>query len=277
MIDWILGDRFQPLANFTYAPVNKALHDYASYPNTLNLDLLRDGDIIYTQGFHDYKKELLRIIDGSKRVVLVSHNCDEGIDDSYVLPDNVIRWYAQNVNVVNPRIEALPTGMQNDRHFPELRKKEKIEKKLEEKKNLRNLVYIDHRIWTHPDARLKPYELLSGKPWATLKSDADNVPFDEYMDNVYNHKFVISPRGNGMQTHRPWEALHLGCIPIEIMSINNSFFTELPICFVNDWEEVTEDFLNSEYERIRNRTWKMEMLTFEYWKNRIKESAKKIL
>jgi hypothetical protein len=86
---------------------------------------------------------------------------------------------------------------------------------------------------------------------------------------VYNHKFVISPEGNGIDTVRTWECLYMGTIPIEKRNINNQFFTDLPICFVNTWEEITEDFLNQEYERIKNATWKMQMLTFEYWKYRI--------
>jgi len=74
--------------------------------------------------------------------------------------------------------------------------------------------------------------------------------------------------GNGIATHREWETLYMGTIPIQKKDLNNRFFTELPICFVNEWEEITEDLLNKEYERIRNSTWKIEMLTFEYWKNK---------
>ena len=144
--------------------------------------------------------------------------------------------------------------------------------KLNEEKNIRNLVYMDHRVWTWPEARKRPYEVLGNKPWVTSKTDEDKVPFEGYLDNLYNHRFAICPRGNGIATHRPWEAMYMNTIPIEIRNTDNRFYTDMPICFINDWEELTEDFLNSEYDRIKNLDWNREMLTFEYWKNKILNS-----
>jgi hypothetical protein len=61
----------------------------------------------------------------------------------------------------------------------------------------------------------------------------------------------------------------LNTIPIEKRNINNQFYIDLPICFVNNWDEITEDFLNSEYERINNIEWNYDKLTFSYWKEKI--------
>ena len=95
-----------------------------------------------------------------------------------------------------------------------------------------------------------------------------------YIDKIYNHKFVLSPEGNGTDTHRTWEILYLKSIPIEKRNINNQFFTDLPICFVDDWEEITEDFLNKEYDRINSIKWNLEKLDFNYWKNKILSNVK---
>jgi hypothetical protein len=267
--DWIVGNRFQEIAKFTYAPEIRPDSDYCNFSNTLDLNLLQDGDTIYTQGYSHYKRQLLEIIRGSKRVILISHAVDDSLDASYGIPDNVIKFYAMNVNVVSPCIEALPAGLEIDIRDLGVHKKEKMVAKMQEERNIRNLVYMDHRIWVNPAERLRPYEILQGKSWVTAKTDADAVPYDGYLDNLYNHKFSICPMGNGISTFRPWEALYMGTIPIERRNINNQFFTELPICFINDWDELTEDFLNKEYERIKNTTWKMKMLTFEFWKNKI--------
>ena len=35
----------------------------------------------------------------------------------------------------------------------------------------------------------------------------------------------------------------MGSIPIELRNLNNRFYIDLPICFVDDWKEVTESFL----------------------------------
>ena len=61
----------------------------------------------------------------------------------------------------------------------------------------------------------------------------------------------------------------MGSIPIEKRNINNQFYTDLPICFVDDWKDITLEFLGSEYERIKKGTWNMKKLTFEYWRNKI--------
>jgi hypothetical protein len=84
------------------------------------------------------------------------------------------------------------------------------------------------------------------------------------------HKFMACPEGNGIDTHRTWECLYIGCIPVMKRSVFTSFFEHLPICFVNNWEEITEDFLNKEYERISKIPWGRQELSFEYWKNKIK-------
>ena len=98
--------------------------------------------------------------------------------------------------------------------------------------------------------------------------------FDEYLDNVYNHKFVICSEGNGIDTHRTWETLYSGSIPIEKINKNNRFFNDLPICFVNDWEEITDDFLNSEIDRINKNIFNIDKLNFSYWENKIKNYLK---
>jgi hypothetical protein len=72
-----------------------------------------------------------------------------------------------------------------------------------------------------------------------------------------------------MDTHRVWEALYLGCIPVMKKDINNQFYTDLPICFVNDWDDITKDFLLMERACIKTRSWNMDKLNFSYWKNKI--------
>lgn len=268
-MDWIQGHKFQQMSTWTFKPHDTAPCDYYCYSNTLDLSKLKDGDIIYTQGFTHYKHALLNIIRGTKNVILISHNCDNPVDDSFDIPDNVIIWYAQNVTTMHPKVSGIPTGLENDIRDFGKNKKEKMLAKMNETKNIKNLVYIDHRIGVNPAERTRPYQVLSNKPWVTAKTDTDNVSYDVYLDNLYNHKFVICPWGNGISTHRPWEAMYMNTIPIERRDTNNRFYRDMPICFINDWDELTEDFLNNEYNRIINLDWDKEMLTFAYWKNKI--------
>ena len=107
----------------------------------------------------------------------------------------------------------------------------------------------------------------------TTETGVNGKGFENYINNVNSHLFVFSPRGNGIDTHRTWECLYMNTIPIEKRNINNQFYTDLPICFVNDWEEVTEDFLSKEYIRIKTNECNLDKLNFEYWKTKILNNA----
>ncbi len=281
-MDFIQGNKFTTIADFTFSPPVKFMDDYYNLPNTLDISRLKDKNTIFTTPF--YAKELFNVIRHlPQKFVIITHNGDnfvgnDGVGymdgkghhirtDYFTIPDNVIKWYATNVNTAHPKVEAIPSGLENDKWNKEKRKKERMVETLQLPKNIRNLVYMDHSTTWNIGERVKLYDILGNKPWVTALRLGAN--FERFLDNVYNHKFVICPRGNGIATHREWETLYMGTIPIQKKDLNNRFFTELPICFVNEWEEITEDFLNKEYERIRNNTWKMEMLTFEYWKNKI--------
>ena len=50
-------------------------------------------------------------------------------------------------------------------------------------------------------------------------------------------------------------------------------FTDLPICWIDDWSEVTPEFLESEYKRITQSTWNLEKLNFSYWAKLIQTHA----
>ena len=96
------------------------------------------------------------------------------------------------------------------------------------------------------------------------------------------HAFVVSPRGNGIDTIRTWEALMLGCIVI-VRRIETSMpapieelYAHLPVVMIDTWSEVTREFLAkilSEFaKRSANNEFRYEKLSMKYWIEQI-ESA----
>lgn len=210
--------------------------------------------------------------------ILVSHNSDGKILDydtqfganvNYI-PNNLIKWYGQNVCINHEKVKSIPIGLENTIWFPEIRKYDKISQIVTEKKNIRNLLYVNHNINTNPIEREKPYEIFRNKSWVTLINGSNGFNFNDYLNNIYNHKFVLCPEGNGTDTHRTWETLYLNTIPIEKRNVNNQFYTDLPICFVDDWDEINEIFLENEHERITRLKWNNNKLKFSYWESLIK-------
>ena len=268
MTDYITGEKFKTIADYQYAPGVKNGEDYDNLQNSLDINKLKDFDIIYTHTF--YVKQLFDVISRvDKKLIIITHNSDQNIDDSYIVPDNVVRWFAQNVNVISPKIESIPIGLENNRWFLSERKKEKMaEKYYKERMHMKNLVYINHNVANNPVQRGGIYELFQGKGWATIKDGRNGHAFDNYLDNVYNHKYMICPEGNGMDTHRTWECLYMGTIPIEKRNINNAFHADMPILLVDDWKEITEKYLLEIWPVLfcnRNK----KKLNFEYWKCKI--------
>jgi len=269
-MDWIQGDKFKLMTDFTYAPMQKVKDDYDCLENWFDLSSLKGHDIIYTHTM--YVKQLFNCLSKlNGEFVVVTHNSDDNIDETYNIPVNVLRWFTTNVNVLNNKIESIPIGLENNRWFKSTHKKEKMLDKLKQCKTQRNLLYINHNVCTNTKERLKPYQLFANKTWCTIEEGKNGNDFNNYLDNLYNHTFMICPQGNGMDTHRTWECLYMQTIPIEKWNLNNRYYyKDFPICYVHEWEEITEDFLRAEYERISKILWNKEKLNFKYWSNKIK-------
>ena len=267
-MDWITGDKFKSLG-VNFAPEKKQPGDYDGLVNSFSVI----NEINYVYSHTIYVSELIETIKDIDAVfVLITHNGDVNVNIN--VPDNVLIWWTQNVASEDPRMQSIPIGLENDRWFKEVKKKEKMLAKMQEPHNelTGNLVYMNFNVGTNTAKRLQPYRTFKDKSWVTVNMGCNGQRFDEYLDGIYNHKFVICPEGNGMDTHRTWECLYMGSIPIEKINTNNKFYADLPICFVEDWEQVTENFLEKEYIRINNLIWNHSKLGFEYWKEKINAS-----
>ena len=104
------------------------------------------------------------------------------------------------------------------------------------------------------------------------KSDGVNIAdlHPVYQRNRH-YPLWLSPRGNGLDCHRTWEALYLDAIPIVWHSTLDSLYANLPIIIIHDWKEVNEEFLRVklkeiarkklqqpsvyQYEKLRNTFW----------------------
>jgi len=275
LANMITGEKFCTIADHIFSPnIDVGVEDYNPLKNTYNPYNIKDGDIIYSHTM--YAQLLLDAVGGlSKKVILITHNGDINIGNSFSVPDNVFKWFSQNVNVFHEKIESIPIGLENDRWFKDIHKKEKMIAKLQEPRKYKNLVYMNHNIATNPSKRLEPYRILEGKSWVTTDRGTNGQRFDEYLDNIYNHKFVVCPEGNGIDTHRIWETLYMDSIPIVGDNITAELlYTYFPCIVTHEgWEGLDDISLNWEFyhlNKIKSTTdVHNEMLTFKYWENRI--------
>ena len=92
----------------------------------------------------------------------------------------------------------------------------------------------------------------------------------DYLSNIAKSIFCISPPGNGVDCHRVWECLFLKTIPVIKWDICYEQFKHLPILFIEDWNQVTPEFLISKIPTfaclLQNSLPELNML---YWKHKI--------
>ena len=93
----------------------------------------------------------------------------------------------------------------------------------------------------------------------------------ESWENQSNYAFVLSPHGNGLDCHRTWEALILGCIPIVKKSPIDVLYEGLPVLIVDEWSEINEDLLKATVEKWKQIPISYYKLTLSYWINKIKQ------
>jgi hypothetical protein len=267
MIDWITGEKFVHTADLVYYP--KGAKDCNPLVNTYCPCALKERTIIYTHTMyvHQLFDEIRKL---KAEFVIVTHNCDANVDDSYNIPDNVVRWFTQNVDTVNPKVESIPIGLENDKWFKAVNKKTKMEELMSRPHQHKNLVYLNSNVKTNPQERQPLYDIFSDKHWVTTVHGINGVEFDTYLENIHSHPFVFCPDGNGIDTHRLWETLYMGSIPIVKRGINTEFYKDFPICYVDNWGEVTQEFLHDALQRAALLPWYRAMLEFEYWKNKIR-------
>jgi|FAXJ01.1.fsa_nt_gi hypothetical protein len=276
-MNFICGDRFVELADFVYTIDNP--DDYYKHPNTFDLKDIEAFDgvpIIYTLT-GNAKPILAELTNTTKRVILITHSADVPVDKALynLAPPNVSCWFAQNVACHEDRLHAIPIGIENAqrKEFHHHDKPKRLLAQMAKEKTCKNLVYLNCSAWTNTDERMPLYKHLESKPWVTTIKNPNIFNFDEYIFNIHRHKFVACPSGNGIDTHRTWESLYLDSIPIEKKNFNNAFWADLPICFVNNWEDIDEDFLNAEYARIMSKEWNLDKLEFSFWEQLIRYRA----
>jgi hypothetical protein len=231
--------------------------------------------IIYAHIHH--VERLFKEMKIDHKIILVTHNSDYSLDQKLfnLRPNNIIKWYSQNIMLDHPMVKSIPIGLENERWFAEIQKKNKILNKIKEPKNYINLMYMNHNVGTNRNERLPPYQLFGGQPWVSRAQRFNGQNFNDYIHNVYNHKFVLCPNGNGVDTHRLWETLYLNSIPIVSESININFYRDLPIVIVKDWKSITKTFLEESFKEITdkklNGEYNLSKLNISYWINKIKD------
>lgn len=271
--DFLNHRNFSKLCDFVFAQNN--------FPDTpgegiITVDVnrnvvLKNGDLIYTK--YEYLPLLFDILRNQNIITdvkLISHESDNGVTKQLFdsRPSCVSRWYAMHVEYEHENLISLPAGLSH-RYYgkthivnPPINKRQISEKKL---------LYINHRIETFPAGRKWIYEKFKTNDWCT--ADEPNLTLEEYKNKLEMHKFILCPRGNGVDSCRVWECLYYGIIPIVEDHINFKTLNDLPAIRVPSFSVVTKEFLLEQEEIFKTKEFNLEKLKASWWINKIREGT----
>lgn len=205
--------------------------------------------------------------------VLVSHNADNLVDHrfrEFLAHPRLIRWYAQNVSpaFVHPKIVSLPIGVANAQ-WPhgDLAGFHRI---AGETPTRDIILYANFAPDTASVLRKGVIGGLAGNPAVVWE---ERAPVDRYWRALRRSRFVAAPRGNGLDTHRLWEALYLGAVPVVDAEDRPACCEGLPVLTTKNWATLDAATLNAHWDRLPPSAFAHQALSLAHWRNRIRADA----
>jgi hypothetical protein len=266
---YISGDTFREIADFIWENHNK----------NINPKKIKAGDIIFCESdlVEDLDCQILSKI--SVSTILLLGNSDKNHQITNYIKfkhKNVFKIYAQNLCDEIMSWKVLPIGIENLWHSNNgILSKRIIKQSNQANKIFRIMWAFD--IFTNESERLIAAKNLKN----CLTADQLEVYYPEHHQKaLQKYAFVAAPPGNGLDTHRMWEAFYFKCIPIVKKSYMTSEYEALglPIWVVNSYEElkdINENLLKKKYFLLA-QNFSNKSIWADYWINQIKESSKKI-
>ncbi len=215
---------------------------------------------------------------GKQHPISLSDTCVIGHAD-YPITDEISnklkRIFCVNRYTYNENTFGIPLGVTNDCDDSILHRiygnKQIIIDVFNEDIKKKNLAYMNFNISNYPNERSLVFDKFSRESWIKIGNIENSIDGRrKFLRDIKSSKFVLCPRGNGIDTHRIWETLYMGSIPIVKYEKTHHLFTDLPILFIRDWDIIDDTFLNEKYLEIVEKDWNMNKLKISYWLEFIK-------
>ena len=177
---------------------------------------------LYTHILTPFINGILPFLNKGLKYVLYIHNSDHSFTNEYqklIKSDVIKKIYTQNIDIdidkkedPNDKITLLPIGIANSmwKHGDLLELYKIMSSCYKTKKEKDIYVNINPNTYSY---RKDILDKIVEKDSFTLST---SKPYKEYLKELSRHYFCLCIRGNGIDTHRFWESLYLGVIPVII-------------------------------------------------------------
>lgn len=248
---------------------------------------LHNGEDIFFCKTDFLYEDLEKIKKSQNKVILITGNSDYPITDNFLklIPKNLTKWYGQNILSNNTIFEPIPIGLEN--RFECLRPGHGIgyydrvtEKEFLLSRNLNTSptkgIYSNFDVFTNFSHRNEiKQKCLNSK---FIDWDEPNLSLVDFFDKILDYKMVVCPAGNGIDTHRMWEVLYSGRIPITIKLGNYKIYElydRFPIIVLDSINDLdNEELIQKKYSLIIEKKYNKEEMNYEYWAEEINKINK---
>lgn len=265
--DFVARWSFQKLCTLIFDPRTRAFPT-KNGANTFDPHSVNAADIIFVRDIDRFFRDMhphicvpYIILTHGERLEAV-HECHL----SYLDDANILAWFAIHpCKKTHPKLFPIPLGVlqkpwiykkgaQLNDMFVALRETPKD-----------YLLYLNFADSKKPERQ---------KLKARFKDEAfckngERKPFMGYLKEMASCKFVLSPAGLAPDCYRNWEALLVGSIPVVKRSQLDPLFEGLPVLIVDDWEDITQEFLTEHYAKITSCVYDSAPLYMDHWAAKI--------
>jgi hypothetical protein len=185
-----------------------------------------------------------------------------------------IRIFVQNNEYDHPKVHIMPIGIRDCGTVVLMHHRFHHSCLFEKGVSLRITLGMNVRpikcllcfsLWTHP-SRQECYQWFTSAGASSFiynLNDADTAaaenaqttnPFEKVpaalvYDKTLGSRYALCPRGCGVDTHRFYECIYLGCVPIVLRThtVFDRLYAAFPCFLVERWADVTEELLDQSY------------------------------
>ena len=160
------------------------------------------------------------------------------------IPNNVLGIFAANSISFGGKVHPIPYGLKRVMSPSDVNKHDTFRELLSTHITPAKLAYVNHKVSNNSAERQGLGALFDKAEWATVRSHS--LSYGEYLLEMKNHKFMISPPGNApdCDCHRNWELFYMQRIPIvKRCAYLEYLFKGYPTLFVDNFKEVTRELL----------------------------------
>lgn len=306
--NFIIRWAFQDMCHHVFDPCTNKFA-WPTQPGGVTFDPsdVKAGDIIFVRDIDYFFDTIGRSI--TQPFIMVTHgefrDTTQEEHLAHLNDERVIAWFS-----IHPprhghkKYFPLPLGlMQEKKNYKNKAEFSEFLKKLRQRPKSK-LLYMNFDETLNKERKALKKQFIE-EPYCFNRSSP--LDFSDYLEEMADFKFALSPRGWGPDSYRTWEALFVGTIPIVIRNQSGQIVTpktalrvgsedtkkkikkhtkkvlpsesatsqldalykDLPIVVINSWKELSEHFLEEKYREIASKTYDISKLYMEYWRKKI--------